>query len=66
VSGDVTIDALIDPTGHVSNMKVVSGPALLQQSAMESLRQWKYEPAQLDGKAVATHATVTVQFKLAN
>ena len=66
VSGDVIIDALIDPTGHVSNMKIVSGPALLQQSAMEALQQWKYEPAQLDGKAVATHATVTVQFKLAN
>jgi TonB family protein len=66
VSGDVTIDALIDTTGHVSNMKIVSGPPLLQQSAMEALRQWKYEPAQLDGKAVAMHATVTVQFKLAN
>jgi protein TonB len=45
-------------------MTVVSGPALLQQAAMEALRHWKYEPAQLDGKAVPMHLTVTVQFKL--
>jgi protein TonB len=64
VVGDVRIDALIDTTGHVTTMKVVSGPGLLHQAAMEALRQWKYQPAMLDGKAVATHLTVTIQFRL--
>jgi TonB family protein len=64
VEGAVRIDALIDATGRVSAMKVVSGPVLLHQAAMESLRQWKYQPAMLDGKAVAMHLTVTVQFHL--
>ena len=64
ISGAVTIDALIDATGHVTGMTVISGPALLQESAKEALRRWKYEPAQLRGKPVPTHMTVTLQFKL--
>ena len=64
VSGAVTIDALIDVNGRVTTMKVISGPTLLQQAAMDALKQWKYEPATLDGKAVPMHLTVTLQFRL--
>jgi len=64
VSGDVKIDALIDENGRVTSMKVVGGPVLLHQSAMDSLRQWRYKPATLDGKAVSMHLVVTVQFRL--
>jgi protein TonB len=64
VAGDVRIDALIDANGRVSTMKAVSGPTLLHQAAMDALRQWKYQPAMLDGKPVAMHLTVTIQFRL--
>jgi protein TonB len=64
VSGNVLIDALIDGNGHVTTMKVVSGPTLLHQAAMDALKQWKYRPATLDGKPVPMHLTVTVQFRL--
>ena len=64
VSGNVTVDALIDANGRVTTMKVVSGPTLLQQAAMDALKQWKYQPASLDGKPVAMHLTVTIQFRL--
>jgi len=64
VSGGVTIDALIDASGRVTTMKVISGPTLLQQAAMDALKQWKYQPATLDGKAVPMHLSVTVQFRL--
>jgi TonB family protein len=64
VSGNVQVDALIDATGRVTTMKVVSGPTLLHQAAMDALRQWKYQPATLDGKPVAMHLTVTIQFRL--
>jgi TonB family protein len=64
VSGNVTVDALIDATGRVSTMKIVSGPTLLHQAAMDALKQWKYQPATLDGKAVPMHLTVTLQFRL--
>jgi len=64
VAGDVKVDALIDPNGKVTTMKVVSGPTLLHQAAMDALRQWKYQPAMLDGKTVPMHLTVTLQFRL--
>jgi len=64
ISGDVRIDALIDTTGRVTTMKVVSGPTLLHQAAMDALRQWKYQPASLDSKPVQMHLTVTIQFRL--
>jgi len=64
LSGNVTIDALIDANGRVTTMKVVSGPALLHQAAMDAVKQWKYKPATLNGQAMSMHLTVTVQFKL--
>jgi len=64
ISGGVAMDALIDSNGRVTKMKVLSGPTLLEQAAMDALRQWKYQPAMLDGKAVPIHLTVTIQFRL--
>ncbi len=64
IEGQVLVDALVDVNGRVSSMKVVSGPAMLHQSAMDALRQWKYQAAMLDGHAVPMHLTVTIQFKL--
>jgi len=64
VSGNVLVDALIDASGRVTTTKIISGPTLLHQAAMDAVRQWKYQPATLDGKPVAMHLTVTVQFRL--
>src|SRR4029077_15456901 len=64
VSGNVLIDALIDANGRVTTMKVVSGPTLLHQAAMDALARWNDQAAILDGKAVAMHLTVTIQFRL--
>ena len=64
VSGNVLIDALIDASGHVTTMKVVSGPAVLHQAAMDALKQWRYLPASLDGHPVPMHLAVTIQFRL--
>lgn len=64
ISGNVVIDALVDANGNVSSMKVLSGPPMLHQAAMDALRQWKYKPAMLNGQAVPMHLSVTLQFKL--
>jgi TonB family protein len=62
LAGDVTLDALITADGNVRDIKVVSGAVLLQQAAINAVRQWKYEPAQLDGKPVPMHLSLTVKF----
>lgn len=63
VMGDVTLDALIDASGNVKDVSVISGPVFLRESAKAALKQWKYEPARLDGQPTAMHLTVTVKFK---
>jgi TonB family protein len=62
VTGNVNLDAVVDASGHVSSMKVLSGPAPLRSAAMDALRQYRYEPAKQNGRAVAAHINVTVQF----
>jgi protein TonB len=64
ISGNVTLDALIDAQGNVTTMKVLSGSPVLHQAALEAVKQWKYSPAQLDGTPTSMHLTVTVQFRI--
>lgn len=64
VEGDVVIQAEISATGSVGLLKVVSGPAILQQAAMEALRKWKYEPARLNDQPVALQVLVTIRFRI--
>src|SRR5712692_11197298 len=64
VEGDVVIQAEISATGSVGLLKVVSGPVILQQAAMEALRKWKYEPARLNDQPVALQVLVTIRFRI--
>jgi TonB family protein len=63
VTGNVTLDALIDTSGNVAELKVLSGPSILHRAALDAVKQWKYTPAQLDGAPTSMHLTVTVQFR---
>jgi len=63
VSGEVKIEALIDVNGNVSSVKIISGPTLLHQAALNAVKQWKYDPAQLNGKPTAVNVAVTVHFR---
>jgi protein TonB len=63
VQGDVVINTTIDKTGSVTQMKVVSGPAMLRQAALDALRRWKYEPSKLDGQPVDVQMLVTIKFR---
>ncbi len=64
VEGDVTIQADIDAGGNVLGMKVVSGPRVLHEAAMEALRRWKYDPATLNDQPVPSNTLVTIKFRL--
>jgi len=63
VFGNVQIDALIDASGNVATLKVLSGPMILRQAALDSVKQWKFSPALLDGQPTSMHIAVTVQFR---
>lgn len=61
-SNSVTLDALVDASGHVKSMKALSGSASLQRAAMEALKQYRYEPARQRGSPVPAHVTVKIKF----
>ncbi|MGB7846382.1 MAG: energy transducer TonB, partial [Candidatus Acidiferrum sp.] len=64
MQGSVVIDAIIDEHGDVVEVKVVSGPPLLLQAALDAVRRWKYEPTYLNDQPVAVQLNVTVAFRL--
>ena len=64
LEGNVVIDAVIDTTGNVTNMKVVSGPVLLRRAALDSVSKWKYDPSYLDDKPVPVEMYISVEFRL--
>ena len=64
VQGDVVVDALIDATGKVAATNVISGNALLRNEAVNALRLWKYQPAELNGNPIPIHINVTITFHL--
>ena len=62
ITGNVKMDTVIDATGHVKSVRVVSGPDKLRDAAMNSVKQYLYEPAKKGGKAVPAHVEVSLQF----
>jgi len=48
----------------VADVKVLRGLPLLDQAAIEAVRQWVYTPTLLNGEPVPVMMTVTVNFKL--
>ncbi len=64
IEGVVTIDAVIDETGHVVEARALSGPGLLLHAALMAVSQWRYQPTVLDGEAVSIRMHVTVRFRL--
>jgi periplasmic protein TonB len=64
VSGTVMIQATVSKTGSVVNPKVVSGPPLLQQAALDAVKTWRFKPYMLDGEPTEVETTVNVTFAL--
>jgi len=62
VAGVVTIEATIGPDGKVIDAKVVRSIPLLDQAALDAVRQWEYTPTLLNGMPVSVLVTVTINF----
>jgi protein TonB len=64
VQGLVIIEATIDISGNVQSASVLRSIPLLDQAALDAVRQWKFTPTLLNGVAVPVIMTVTVNFEL--
>ena len=64
VQGVVILECVISPAGRVVEMKILRGVPLLDQAAIDAVKQWTYKPTLLDGVPVSVVMPVTVQFQL--
>ena len=64
IEGVVILEAVLDDQGRVESVRVLRSISLLDQAAVDAVRQWRFTPALLNGQAVPVVMTVTVNFTL--
>jgi TonB family protein len=64
VQGIVILNGVIGTDGHFKRLDVLAGPGMLQQAAVDAVRQWAYTPFLLEGKPVEVETDINVVFAL--
>lgn len=64
VQGIVIIEAVIDATGRVAETRILRGVPVLDDAALDAVRQWVYTPTLLDGVPTPVKMVITVTFRL--
>jgi protein TonB len=62
--GTVVMEAVLDPTGRITQLRVIQSVPLLDQAALDAVRQWRYTPTTLGGHPVSVLMTITIRFTL--
>ncbi len=63
IEGTVELVAIVRIDGRVKEIRIVKGNPFLVGAAINSVRDWLYEPAYLQGKPVESEVPVTLNFK---
>ncbi len=64
LQGPVVLQAWIGRDGSIQDLKLVRGSLLLGQAAYRAVKQWRYQPYLVNGRAVEAETFVTVDFRL--
>jgi TonB family protein len=64
IQGVVLLQTFISKTGQVTDVSVLSGHPLLNEAAMDAVRQWQYRPTLLNGQPIDVVTTVSVNFSM--
>jgi TonB family protein len=64
IQGTVVLQALILKDGTVGDLSVISGPAPLQQPALNAVKTWCYAPYWFQGQPVDVRTQINVVFQL--
>jgi TonB family protein len=63
-SGKVELHAVIATDGTIQSLEVVSGDPMFLQSAIDAVRQWRYQPTLLNRQPVEVDTFITVIYTL--
>ncbi len=64
VQGRVVVEAVISKSGSIESLRVVSGPEMLRESAMNAIRVARFHPYTLNGEPTEVQTTFTVNFTM--
>jgi protein TonB len=64
VEGTVILESVLDASGNVTQLRVIRSVPLLDQAALDAVRQWKYTPTLYGGRPVSVLMTITIRFTL--
>jgi protein TonB len=64
VQGVVILEVIVGPEGRVNEVRVLRSIPLLDQSAVDAVKEWEFTPTLLNGTPVPVIMTVTVNFTL--
>ena len=62
IQGVVILQIQITTGGEVTDITVLTGHPLLNEAAVQAVRQWRYQPQMVSGQPIAAITTVTVNF----
>jgi TonB family protein len=66
IQGTVTLSVVINKDGSPENIKVTGGPNELQQSALDAVRQWRWQTYLLNGDPIEVLTTINIVYQLAD
>jgi len=62
LQGAVVLQALIARDGSVEDLKIVRGYFVLGRAAIAAVKQWRFQPYTLNGRAASTQTVITINF----
>ena len=64
--GPIVLQATIGRDGSVEDLKIVRGSFLLCKAAIPVVKQWRFQPYNLNGHAAQMTTTLTIDFSAAS
>jgi periplasmic protein TonB len=64
IQGPVTLSALVDNDGSARSVTIQSGDSALAPAALEAVKQWRFKPYRVNGRATEFTTQITVNFRL--
>jgi periplasmic protein TonB len=66
ISGMVVVKVTVGKDGKVRNPVFVSGPLIFRDSAFNAVKQWVFQPAQLNGQSIDQETEIRMNFRPSN
>jgi protein TonB len=63
IGGTVQLELTIGPDGKVADARVLKSVPVLDQAALDAVRQWEYAPTRVKGVAVPVIVNVAIDFQ---